>query len=565
VKVSGRIGVSLLTILFLAVSFSYAQNVAKQHLTKGMDYAVQGKFREAKEEFIKALEVDPFYETAKESLQVIEDVNDKKIESKAAIHLFKGAAHVTNYQLDEAITHSYEAIRINPKYAMAYCFRGFAYYNKEQYDKAIRAYTRAIRLDSRLATAYFGRGRTYSRGKCQYDRAISDYTKAIEINPRFAMAYCFRGFAYARNYQYNKAISDFTKAIEINPRYGEAYANRGYTYRSKGEYDKAQEDFRKAQSLGHQVSQGFLATLRKALGSMDKIDFPRELLVAVILVIAATGLVLVLIAYLAIAYDMKRKEILEPTGRKTGLLYWLLRGKIERTESLKKLGPQLPLSSSPSEDLISKFKESTGVMCLAFDEHIAGCIFGVKGLGYSTRKATNIMKGNIGSIDFVTFDYCYSGEKETDPDIFWGTAILFQSDQLSLPCFKWRSTARPSHSMEFLPKTPPRTKEEAGRKQCKTCGNWDVRWAMIEDGGLGDWCPHCKKSFCKMNEEKVLKLSKVMSYAYYPKWKALASGTQLLLELGEQVAAEKYHEFMDEALIIFHQFQSTSQSLEENV
>lgn len=37
-------------------------------------------------------------------------------------------------------------------------------------------------------------------------------------------------------------------------------------------------------------------------------------------------------------------------------------------------------------------------------------------------------------------------------------------------------------------------KKEAGLKQCPTCGNWDAYRAIVEDGGYGDWCPHCKKS-----------------------------------------------------------------------
>lgn len=40
--------------------------------------------------------------------------------------------------------------------------------------------------------------------------------------------------------------------------------------------------------------------------------------------------------------------------------------------------------------------------------------------------------------------------------------------------------------------------EESGSKQCPTCGSWDVRWAMIEDGGLGNWCDNCKKSLKAM-------------------------------------------------------------------
>lgn len=48
-------------------------------------------------------------------------------------------------------------------------------------------------------------------------------------------------------------------------------------------------------------------------------------------------------------------------------------------------------------------------------------------------------------------------------------------------------------------------KKEAGLKQCPTCGKWDIYRAFIEDGGQGDWCPHCKKSIHldKKTEERL--------------------------------------------------------------
>ena len=64
-----------------------------QHFIKGVDYAAQGKFKTAKDEFDKALKADPFLRAAKIVLKAIEDVNDRKIKSKTAIHLFKGVAY----------------------------------------------------------------------------------------------------------------------------------------------------------------------------------------------------------------------------------------------------------------------------------------------------------------------------------------------------------------------------------------------------------------------------------------------------------------------------------------
>ncbi len=230
-KALRRIGASVLIVFFLTTGFSYGQGVAGSILTKGVDYAAQGKFQEAKEEFEKALKAAPFLEAARDSLKVIEDVTERKIERKSAIHLFKGAAYVLKMQWDEGIAEYSKALELNPRLAIAYRTRGFAYC-----------------------------------GKGQYDQAISDFTKAVEINPRYADAYFYRGFACGDNGQYDQAISDYSKAIELNPRHAVAYTNRAVAYYYKGKYTKAWEDIYKAQSLGIKIHQEFLKDLREASG-----------------------------------------------------------------------------------------------------------------------------------------------------------------------------------------------------------------------------------------------------------------------------------------------------------
>jgi hypothetical protein len=41
-------------------------------------------------------------------------------------------------------------------------------------------------------------------------------------------------------------------------------------------------------------------------------------------------------------------------------------------------------------------------------------------------------------------------------------------------------------------------KKTAGQIQCPRCNRWNVRRAVIEGGGYGDWCPHCEMSLQKI-------------------------------------------------------------------
>ena len=56
-------------ILFLTAGLSYGQSAAMKHLTKGVDYAAQGKFKDAKEEFGKVSKADPLYTSIEEDLK----------------------------------------------------------------------------------------------------------------------------------------------------------------------------------------------------------------------------------------------------------------------------------------------------------------------------------------------------------------------------------------------------------------------------------------------------------------------------------------------------------------
>ncbi len=113
---------------------------------------------------------------------------------------------------------------------------------------AIEDYDEAIRLNPKDAVAYFNRGNDfYSLNKKK--RAIEDYDQAIHFDPQFADAYHNRGTTYCDLGQYNRAIEDYGETIRLNPNDAEAYFNRSNAYKLQGEKAEAIADFEKFTTL----------------------------------------------------------------------------------------------------------------------------------------------------------------------------------------------------------------------------------------------------------------------------------------------------------------------------
>ena len=89
---------------------------------------------------------------------------------------------------DRAIADYGEAIRINPKFALAYNNRGDAWRHKGDLDRAIADFDEAIRLDPAFALAYGNRGDSWHQQK-NFARAIEDYSAQIRIAPSLHRLY----------------------------------------------------------------------------------------------------------------------------------------------------------------------------------------------------------------------------------------------------------------------------------------------------------------------------------------------------------------------------------------
>jgi tetratricopeptide (TPR) repeat protein len=140
-------------------------------------------------------------------------------------------------QYTAAIDDYTEALRLDPELVRAYCGRGYAleqtafglpvdmHDNPQEhdagrppdvakFDKAIADYSEALRLDPKSAIAFFGRAEVY-RLKDERDQAIRDYSAGIRIDPGYATAYYFRGVLYEEKGAKERAKTDFSTARRL--------------------------------------------------------------------------------------------------------------------------------------------------------------------------------------------------------------------------------------------------------------------------------------------------------------------------------------------------------------
>ena len=85
---------------------------------------------------------------------------------------------------DRALADFDQAIKLDPKDALAYSNRGFAWRTKGDMARAAADYEQAIKLDAGNASAFYNRGNAYYE-KRDFDRAIADFDQALKINPTY--------------------------------------------------------------------------------------------------------------------------------------------------------------------------------------------------------------------------------------------------------------------------------------------------------------------------------------------------------------------------------------------
>lgn len=109
---------------------------------------------------------------------------------------------------------------------------GVSFYQLKNYKKAIQYIEEAIKINPKMAVAYLNRG-VALHGSRRLSEAVTSYDTALLLQPNSADVYNNRGLIFLEGRDFVSALSDFDQAIALKPDYAEAYNNKGLVLKQK--------------------------------------------------------------------------------------------------------------------------------------------------------------------------------------------------------------------------------------------------------------------------------------------------------------------------------------------
>ena len=212
------------------------------------------------------------------------------------------AAALEPLDLDRAIFHYKEALKIYPKYVLALNNIGISLYNKGNYDEAVSYFTKVLKIDPQkidarmdMANLFFLQAKPEKailqykeilktdseNAKAHYnlayilsaqkkiDQAEYHYKETLKINPKHEKAHYNLGNIMLKQGKLKEAFTHFADAIKIKPDYIQAYNKIGLILFKQGKFNKAKVFFSKALKIDPNYSEARknLEILKQTLSS----------------------------------------------------------------------------------------------------------------------------------------------------------------------------------------------------------------------------------------------------------------------------------------------------------
>jgi tetratricopeptide (TPR) repeat protein len=179
--------------------------------------------------------------------------------------------HGSRADLDEAIGHLQESLRLYPDHAEAHNNLGLAYQRMNRLADALREHTEAVRLRPDYIEAIYNLG-IDAQALGRLDEAATHYRHTLRLRPDFAGAHNNLGTTLAQLGRYQEAVGEFRATLQVEPGSAVAHDNLARALVAVGRPDEAVAAFREAVRIqpGFTAARAHLGQTLEALGRYDE-------------------------------------------------------------------------------------------------------------------------------------------------------------------------------------------------------------------------------------------------------------------------------------------------------
>lgn len=184
--------------------------------------------------------------------------------------LLQGNLSMKARQYREARNSFQKALDVNPQYASAIFSMALAYEREGNRQAATAGFQRLLEIDPRDSKAYFHLG-DLALAQKNMQQALTYFRKAVNLDPSQAASHNRLGACYLEMKQYDSAGEEFQKALTLNKRIPNAHFNLGLMYEDRGDSAAAAREYKlELQSYPEAYPAHFnLARIYRAMGKPD--------------------------------------------------------------------------------------------------------------------------------------------------------------------------------------------------------------------------------------------------------------------------------------------------------